>query len=94
MTTLHIEHAISDFATWRGAFARFADVRAQAGVRSERVARPVDDERYVVIDLGFDQPAAAEAFLDFLRNRVWASAEASPALAGDVHALVLEKAEL
>jgi hypothetical protein len=24
MTTLHIEHAISDYPTWKGAFGRFA----------------------------------------------------------------------
>lgn len=94
MTTLHIEHAISDFTVWKGAFARFAAARAQAGVRAERVARPVDDQEYVVVDLDFDDPAAASAFLAFLRSAVWSSREASPALAGDVRAAVLEPAAL
>jgi hypothetical protein len=30
MTTLHIEHAISDFPTWYGAFQRFEEVRARS----------------------------------------------------------------
>jgi hypothetical protein len=33
MTTLRIEHAISDFSTWKAAFDRFAGAWAQAGVR-------------------------------------------------------------
>lgn len=94
MSTLHIEHAISDFAVWQGAFARFAGARAQAGVRAERVARPVDDPRYVVVDLDFDDAGAATAFLGFLRAAVWSSREASPALRGDVRAAVLEPAAL
>lgn len=92
MTTLHIEHEISDFRVWEGAFARFAGARAQAGVRAERVLRPVDNERYVVVDLDFDDAGAAAAFLTFLRSAVWSSREASPALAGEVRATVLEPA--
>lgn len=94
MTTLHIEHAISDFTFWRDAFARFADARAQAGVRAARVARPVDDAQYVVIDLDFEDADRAQAFLGFLRADVWSSSAASPALAGDVRAAVLEPAPL
>ena len=69
MPTLHIEHAISDFDLWRGAFERFEQYRTQAGVRAERIQRPVDDPQYVVIDLDFDTVTAAEKFLDFLTPR-------------------------
>ena len=82
MATLHIEHAIADRATWLGAFNRFADARANAGVRQERVHQPVDDEKYIYVQLDFDDVPAAEAFLGFLRSVVWASPEASPGLAG------------
>lgn len=82
MTTLHIEHAITDFEVWKGAFDRFADFRTQAGVRSHRVLRPIDDPAYVVIDLEFDTTGEAEKFLDFLRTTVWSSPDNSPALAG------------
>ena len=53
MTTLHIEHPITDLATWRAAFDRFADRRRQGGVSAERVQQPVDDDHYVVVDLDF-----------------------------------------
>ena len=51
MTTLHIEHPITDLATWRGAFDRFAERRRQGGVCGERLQRPVDDGHYVLVDL-------------------------------------------
>jgi len=35
MATLYIEHAITDRATWLGAFARFGEARQRAGVRAE-----------------------------------------------------------
>ena len=80
--TLHIEHAVSDLATWQAAFDRFAPLRAEAGVRRHSVRQPHDDPHHVVIDLDFDDVAAAQAFLDILRTRVWATREASPALVG------------
>jgi hypothetical protein len=92
MATLHIEHAITDIATWTDAFNRFADARRQAGVRSEQVQRPVDDPHYVVVDLGFDSVVEAEQFLQFLRSRVWAVAENSPGLAGAPETMILEPA--
>ncbi len=90
MITLHIEHAISDFETWRGAFDRFAEMRAKAGVRRHRVARPTDDPHYVLIDLDFDDMPSAQAFLGFLREKVWAVSEASPALAGEPQTRILD----
>jgi hypothetical protein len=82
MTTLHIEHAITDYATWKGAFDRFAEARAQAGVRGHRIRRPVDDPAYLYIDLDFATEAAAAAFLGFLRAQVWTSGASAPALVG------------
>jgi hypothetical protein len=40
MPTLHIEHAITDFETWRSAFDRFTALRRGAGVRGHGVQRP------------------------------------------------------
>lgn len=82
MYTLHIEHPITDFEIWSAAFARFAPLRESAGVLSHTVRRPVDDPRYVSIDLDFDTADDAAAFLQTLRSRVWANPSASPALAG------------
>ncbi len=92
MTTLHIEHPITDFETWASAFNRFSAVRRGAGVRAERVQRPVDDPRYIVIDLGFDATEPAERFLGFLRAEVWGDAQNSPGLAGTPQTRILELA--
>ena len=94
MPTLHIEHPITDLATWSAAFGRFAEVRAEMGVRGERVQCPVDDARRVVVDLDFDSVADAEAFLAFLRTVVWVNPASSPALAGAPDTSILEEVAL
>jgi len=91
-TTLHIEHPIHDFAAWKEAFDRMADARDRAGVLSARIAQPVDDARYIVVDLDFDDADSATAFLGFLRAKVWSTPERSPALAGDITTRILEPA--
>jgi hypothetical protein len=94
MPTLHIEHAVNDFDVWRTAFGRFAYVRARSGVLAHRVHRPVDDPRYVVIDLDFGTTEEAQRFLTFLRDQVWTSTENAPALVGSPQTRILELAEL
>lgn len=92
MRTLQIEHAITDYDTWRSAFDRFADARRNGGVVGHRVSRPVDDPNYVVIDLDFETADKAEAFLGFLRTSVWPVPANAPALAGAPQARILEVA--
>jgi hypothetical protein len=89
MTTLHIQHPVTDIATWTGAFNRMADVRRNAGVLAARVQSPVDDPNYVVIDLDFDTAGAAGTFLNFLTTQVWGT-ENAPALAGKAETMILE----
>jgi hypothetical protein len=88
MTTLHIEHAITDLETWHDAFDRFEPARQQAGVVAERIQHPVDDDAYVVIDLEFEDAAAA--FRSFLETVVWADQANAPALAGKPRTSILE----
>ncbi|MEZ5176266.1 MAG: hypothetical protein R2823_08695 [Acidimicrobiia bacterium] len=90
MTTLHIEHPITDYATWKAAFDRFTPARKEAGVRSHRVHRPTDDPAYVIVDLEFDDTAHAERFLQYLQTQVWSSPETSPALIGTPRTGLLE----
>jgi hypothetical protein len=92
MPTLHIEHPITDFETWSAAFNRLDEARRQAGVRSHKVQRPIDDLNYVVVDLDFATTDAAEAFLGFLTRTVWATPERSPALAGTPRTRILSDA--
>ena len=90
MFTLHIEHSISDFDTWRTAFAGFADMRVRSGVLAHTIRQPIDDPAYVLIDLDFDTAAQGEFFLEILRSRVWVNRDNSPALAGAPITRILE----
>jgi hypothetical protein len=90
MTTLRIEHAIHDYGLWLKAFDSFERARAQAGVRSFAVRQPVDDPKYLMVDLEFDTQGQAESFADFLHNRVWSSPASSPALAGHPQTRILD----
>ena len=89
VATLHIEHPITDLETWLGAFTRFEEARKKAGVRAQRIHQPVDDDNYIYVALDFDSVEEAASFKHFLETTVWASAEASPALAGTPRARVL-----
>jgi hypothetical protein len=74
VATLHIEHAVTDFASWKEAYDTFADSRKSAGVSAERVRRPVGQPNQVMIDLDFDSVGPAKGFLEFLETQVWPSA--------------------
>ncbi len=91
MPTLHIEHSISDLDTWLGAFGQFAEARRGAGVTAERIYQPVDDDRYIVVQLDFATVDAAHDFKDFLVTVVWQSRDLSPGLAGTPAARVLRE---
>ena len=94
MLTLRIEHPVTDFDTWMAAFDRFADLRHQSGVLHQRIQRPIDDPRYVVIDLEFATTAEAETFLQILQTKIWSTPERSPALAGTPQTRILAPARL
>ena len=82
MTTLRIEHAITDYQLWKKAFDGFAEARASAGVRSVAVRLPVDDPQYLMLDLEFDTADVAQTFAEFLAQHVWSSPVSSPGLGG------------
>ena len=90
MFTLSIEHAISDFPTWKQAFDRFAHARETAGVVSYRIRRLVDDPHHLVIELDFDAQEDADTFRRFLDSVVWTNRDASPALIGTPTSRILE----
>jgi hypothetical protein len=80
ISTLKIEHPVVDFATWKTAFERDPIGRERAGVLAYRVSRPLDDPKYVFLDLDFDSVEHARAFLARLEQEVWARREVSPGL--------------
>ena len=92
MPVLRLEHAISDFDVWKAAFDRDPVGREQLGVRSHRVYRPVDDPKYVAVDLEFDTSAEAERFQVAL-GRLWQSKQAAPALMGTPKVRIVEAVE-
>jgi hypothetical protein len=65
---LRIEHPVPDFDRWWRAFEADPVGRERGGVERYRVMRAADDPNYVLIDLEFDAPDAAEAFLAALRQ--------------------------
>jgi len=91
---LHIEHPISDLATWLGAFTGFAEARRDSGVTAERVHQPIADENYIVVQLEFPTIEAAEHFKAFLESVVWQSQDLSPGLAGTPQARILREVDL
>jgi hypothetical protein len=94
MTTLHIEHPITDLKAWLAAFDRFADARTKAGVQAQRVQHPVDNPNYILVDLDFATTEKARRFLAFLNEKVWSSTDSAPALAGTPQTTLLQDAEV
>jgi hypothetical protein len=90
MITLRIEHEIHDYQTWQKAFDHFAEARAKAGVRSFAIRQPVNDPKYLTLDLEFDTAGRAEAFAEFLHQHVWSSPTSSPALASAPQTQILD----
>ncbi len=74
MYMLRIEHPVPDFDGWKRAFDSDPVGRKQSGVRRYRVLRPIDDARFVMIDLEFDTASQAEALLAAMRV-VWGRVE-------------------
>jgi hypothetical protein len=91
--TLHIEHAITDYPTWKAAFDRFADARSQAGVTAHRIRFVEEDPRQIVIDLDFDAPPLAHAFSAFLHKRVWGTGTAPALMGAPTTRVLIERAD-
>jgi hypothetical protein len=67
MYILRIEHPIFSFEDWKKAFDSDPIGREKSGVKRYQILRPLDDEKYVMIDLEFDTMSQAEAVLAALR---------------------------
>jgi hypothetical protein len=69
MFILQIEHPVPDFDAWKKeGFDSDPVGREHGGVRRYRISRPIDDPKYVMIDLEFDSSSEAEAFRTALRG--------------------------
>jgi len=90
MTTLQIEHDISDFTAWKASFDRYGGLRKEQRVRSYEIHQPVDNPTHVMIRLEFDSVEDAQAMIARMRG-LWASREATPALRGEVSVSILQR---
>jgi len=70
MFILRIEHKILDYNSWKKAFDSDPVGRAKIGVRRYNILRPVDDDKYVIIDLEFETMQQAQALLNAMQD-VW-----------------------
>jgi hypothetical protein len=61
MITLRIEHKISNYEGWKQAFDSDPINRKQSGVKHYRIYRPTDDDKFVIIDLDFDNLEQAQS---------------------------------
>lgn len=75
MPTLRIEHPVADFDAWKQAFDNDPLDRQASGVRRYRVLRALNDPDYVMVDLEFDDAAAAEAMHSALQE-LWCRLQA------------------
>ena len=68
MIVLRIEHEVLSFDAWKKAFDSDPIDRKKSGVRRYHIYQPVDDPKYVIIDLEFDSLSAAQATQTALQN--------------------------
>jgi hypothetical protein len=61
MITLRIEHKIANYEGWKKAFDSDPINRKQSGVKRYRIYRPIDDPKFIIIDLDFDKLDLAQA---------------------------------
>ncbi len=89
MTILHIDNTVHDYDTWGEAFDRYEDFRKARGVRSHRIARDATDPQRVLVDLDFDDAAAAIDFRGALQ-KIWATPLSQQQLVRHVDPIVLD----
>lgn len=83
---------VRDFETWKAAFDGGADRRDVGRVRRYQIYRPIDDPKYIAVDLEFDSRAEAEAFKLGLEE-LWRSPQAASVLGGTPRARVVDIVE-
>jgi len=91
MFIVRIEHPVPDFEGWKRAFDSDPMNRKKSGVRRYRIFRPVDDPRYVMIDLELDTREQAEKLLAALRV-LWGQVEGK--VMSNARARIVEPVEI
>jgi len=68
MITLRIEHKIASYDSWKKAFDSDPINRKQSSVKQYRIYRPTEDDKFVIIDLDFDNLEQAQSAKEALMN--------------------------
>lgn len=68
MIILRIEHEVVSFEGWKKAFDSDPIGRKKSGVKRYHIYQPVDDPKYVIIDLEFDDLTEAQMTQKALQN--------------------------
>jgi hypothetical protein len=74
MIILQIEHKIPDFEIWKKAFESDPINRKKSGVIRYSIFQPVDDPKYIMINLEFNDLKSAEDTLAALQ-KLWVKVE-------------------
>jgi hypothetical protein len=74
MTILQIEHNIPDYSIWKKAFENDPINRKKSGVIRYSILQPVDNAKYIIIDLEFNNVKNAEDTLSELQ-KLWGKVE-------------------
>lgn len=90
MPVLRIEHPVPDFDAWKQVFDSDPAGRKASGVRRYAISRPMDDDRFISVDLDFDTLGEAEAFVARMRE-LWAGTGAR--VSSDQRARLFETVE-
>ena len=76
MTILRIEHPVPSYEGWKKAFDADPINRKRSGVIRYRIYRLIDNPKYVVVELEFNNLQDAETTLASLR-KLWEKVEGS-----------------
>jgi hypothetical protein len=68
MIILRVEHEVVSFEGWKKAFDSDPIDRRKSGVKRYHIYQPVDDPKYVIIDLEFDDLTEAQMTQKALQN--------------------------
>ncbi|MEO6506015.1 MAG: hypothetical protein ABIW36_00390 [Terrimesophilobacter sp.] len=90
MTILRIQHPVPDYERWKVAFDNDPADRVASGVLRYWIRRPVDDPRFVMIDLKFATVPEAEELLRKMQA-IWSSGRAP--VSATPQAWIVETAE-
>ena len=74
MTVLQIEHAVSNFESWKKTFDSDPMNRKQSGVKRYKIFTETDNINYVIIELEFDNEQQAKEMLTRLQ-KLWNQVE-------------------